>query len=243
MCNGRRRLPPVLGPPTSVLPITPSPYHPITLRCGTVALKDATVWENRARVNPYLATAIAMCAIVLLSLAATAYLAVVFNRRAKRDMQERLEPLAAAIDGSVDVEEARVEGRYHGQIAIGRVANAPGGFGRLFHVELVDSAGGAAWEWSSLPQKNVPEPVRTFEGDPALRERLGIDFGEAARAVPEDRAQRFGFLYDPAAGMVRLTREMRTRLDIPDAEAFTRQLEALRRLGEANRRAQAAGDG
>jgi hypothetical protein len=194
-------------------------------------------------VNPYLATAIAMCVIVLLSLAATAYLAVVFNRRAKSDLQERLEPLAAAIGGQTDVEEARVEGRYQGQIAIGRVANAPGGFGRLFHVELVDSAGGRPWEWSSLPEKKRPEPVRTFEGDPSLQERLGVDFDEAAEAVPDDRRQRFGFRYDPAAGMVRLTREMRTRLDIPDADTFTRQLETLRRLGEANRRAQAGGDG
>lgn len=190
--------------------------------------------------NPYLATAIAMCVIVLLSLAGTAYLAAMFNRRAKSDLRARLEPLAAAVDGVVDVDEARVEGRYQGQIAIGRVANAPGGFGRLFHVELVDSAGGEGWEWSSLPEKKRPDPVRGFEGDPALRERLlaDIDFAEAALVVPDDRAQRFGFLYDPAAGMVRLTREMRTRLDIPDAETFTRQLETLRRIGEANRRAQ-----
>jgi hypothetical protein len=193
-------------------------------------------------VNPYLATAIAMCVIVLLSLAATAYLAVVFNRRAKSDLQERLEPLAAAIDGTADVEEARVEGRYQGQIAIGRVANAPGGFGRLFHVELVDSAGGEAWEWSSLPEKKRPEPTRAFAGDPSLQERLGVEFNEAATVVPDDRRQRFGFLYDPAAGMVRLTREMRTRLDIPDAETFTRQLETLRRIGEANRRAQVVQD-
>ncbi len=201
-----------------------------------------SVLEGTARVNPYLATAIAMCVIVLLSLAGTAYLAAMFNRRAKADLQARLEPLAAAIDGAADVEEARVEGRYQGQIAIGRVANAPGGFGRLFHVELVDSVGGEGWEWSSLPQKKLPEPVRAFEGDPALQERLAIDFPAEALVVPEDRAQRFGFLYDPAAGMVRLTREMRTRLDIPDAETFTRQLETLRRLGEANRRAQGAAD-
>ena len=115
--------------------------------------------------NPYLATAIAMCAIVLLSLAGTAYLAAVFNRRAKSDLQTRLEPLAAVIDGAADVEEARVEGRFRGQIAIGRVANAPGGFGRLFHVELVDSAGGLPWEWSSLPDKKGPGLTRTFEGD------------------------------------------------------------------------------
>lgn len=193
-------------------------------------------------VNPYLATAIAMCVIVLLSLAGTAYLAAVFNRRAKSDLRERLEPLAAAIDGAADVEEARVEGRYRGQIAIARVANAPGGFGRLFHVELVDAAGGEGWEWSSLPDKKLPEPVRSFEGDPALYERLEIDFAAEAAVVPDDHGQRFGFLYDPAAGMIRLSREMRTRLDIPDAESFTRQLETLYRLGEANRRAQSGHD-
>lgn len=179
-----------------------------------------------------------MCAIVLISLAGTAYLAMVFNRKAKADLQERLAPLAQVIDGAVDVEDAKVEGRYRGQIAIGRVANAPGGFGRLFHLELVDAAGGERWEWSSLPDKKLPEPVRAFEGDPALRDRLGIDFEREALIVPDDPRQRFGFLYDPEAGMVRLTREMRTRLDIPDAETFTRQLETLHRLGAANRRAQ-----
>jgi hypothetical protein len=190
-------------------------------------------------VNPYLATAIAMCVIVLISLAGTAYLAAMFNRRAKADLQARLEPLAAAIEGTADVEEARLEGRYNGQIAIGRVSNAPGGFGRLFHVELVDSAGGQKWEWSSLPQKKPPALIRTFEGDPDLEKRLGIDFPAEAKVVPNDEQERFGFIYDPEAGMMRLTREMRTRLDIPDAETFLRQLATLQKLGEANRRAQA----
>ncbi|MDQ2653054.1 MAG: hypothetical protein M3Z20_08410 [Chloroflexota bacterium] len=189
--------------------------------------------------NPYLATALAMCAIVLISLAGTAYLAAVFNRRAKADMQARLDPLAAATEGTADVEEARVDGRYNGQIAVGRVSNAPGGFGRLFHVELVDSAGGEKWEWSSLPQKKPPALIRTFEGDPALEQRLEIDFPEVAKVVPNDEQERFGFIYDPDAGMMRLTREMRTRLDIPDAETFLRQLAVLQNLGEANRRAQA----
>jgi hypothetical protein len=204
--------------------------------------RDAIAQEGQPSVNPYLATTIAMCVIALLSLAGTAYLAAVFNRRAKADLQTRLEPLAAAIDGVADVEEARVEGRFQGQIAIGRVANAPGGFGRLFHVELVDSAGGVPWEWSSLPDKKGSGLTRTFEGNPAVKERLlsWIDFEEAATVVPDDRAQRFGFLYDPAAGMIRLTREMRTRLDIPDAEMFIGQLEALQRMGEANRHAQGA---
>jgi hypothetical protein len=208
---------------------------------------DAPGQEDGPSVNPYLATAIAMCVIVLLSLAGTAYLAAVFNRRAKSDLLARLEPLAAAIDGAADVEEARVEGRFNGQIAIGRVANAPGGFGRLFHVELVDSAGGVPWEWSSLPDKKGPGLTRTFEGDPAVHQRLlalgDIDFEEAATVVADDRAQRFGFLYDSAAGMIRLTREMRTRLDIPDAGTFIRQLEMLQRLGEANRRAQSTDRG
>src|SRR4051812_45865421 len=101
-----------------------------------------------------------MCVIVLLSLAATAYLAVYFNRRAKDDLAQRLQPLAEAIDGQVNLDDARVDGRFHGQIAIGRLANAPGGFGRLFNVELVDSAGGQSWEWSSLPDKKLPVPVR-----------------------------------------------------------------------------------
>jgi hypothetical protein len=199
--------------------------------------------EDELSVDPYLATAIAMCVIVVLSLAGTAYLAAVLNRRAKSDLQDRLEPLAAAIDGAVDLEEASVEGRFRGQIAIGRVANAPGGFGRLFHVELVDSAGGVPWEWSSLPDKKGPGLTRAFEGDPEVTGRLvaDLDFEEAATVVPDDRAQRFGFQYDPAAGMIRLTREMRSRLDIPDAETFTRQLETLYRIGEANRHAQSPG--
>ena len=179
-----------------------------------------------------------MCIIVLLSLAATAYLAIYFNRRAKEDLEQRLRPLAEVTDGQVNLDEARVDGRYHGQIAIARLANAPGGFGRLFHVELVDSAGGQEWEWSSLPDKKRQGPVRSFTGGATLRDRLGIDFDHSATVVQDDQHQRFGFAYDPAAGMVRLTREMRTRLDIPDVETFTHQLESLERMGEANRRAQ-----
>ena len=190
--------------------------------------------------DPYLAAALAMCVIVLLSLAGTAYLAAMFNRRAKADLAARLRPLAEAIGGEADVDEATVTGRHAGQLAFGRVANAPGGFGRLFHVEVVDAAGGSPWEWSSLPAKGAPTPERRFEGDPVLERRLGVDWEELAAVVPDANRQRFGFLYDPAAGMVRLTRAMRTRLDIPDAETFVRQLDALVRLGDANRRAQGA---
>ncbi len=190
--------------------------------------------------NPYLQFGLAMCLVVGLSLAGTAWLAAHFNKKAKADMTERLEPLAAAIGGEADVEEATVKGRWGDALAFGRVANAPGGFGRLFHAELVDAAGGEKWEWSNLPEKGQPEPKRFFDGDPDLERRLGLDWEALATVVPEAKRQRWGWVYDPDAGMVRLTREMRTRIDIPNAEEFSAQLRTLAEIGLANRRAQGA---
>lgn len=190
--------------------------------------------------NPYVQFALAMCLVVGLSLAGTAYLAATFNRKAKADLRARLEPLAAAIGGEVDLDEATVRGRHGDALVFGRVANAQGGFGRLFHVELVDAAGGERWEWSNLPEKGRSEPTRVFEGDPALGERLGLDFAALAEVVPEAKAQRWGFAYDPEAGMVRLSRAMRTRADIPEAARFVAQLDAVAEIGAANRRAQGA---
>jgi hypothetical protein len=192
--------------------------------------------------DPYLAFGLAMCVIVLISLAGTAYLAAMFNRRAKADLRDKLVPLAEVIDGDADLEEATVSGRYRGQLAYARMVSAQGGMGRLFNVEIVDAAGGTRWEWSSLPEKNQPAPARTFEGDPALEQRLGVDWAELASVVPDDSKQRFGFLYDPGAGMVRLSRAMSGRNDIPDPATFTRQLDALIALGNANRAAQASTD-
>jgi hypothetical protein len=57
--------------------------------------------------------------------------------------------------------------------------------------------------------------------------------------VPNDKKQRFGFIYDPEAGMVRLSRSMDGRNDIPDPDTFTHQLDTLIELGVANRAAQA----
>ena len=197
-------------------------------------------------VNPYLATALAMCVIVALSLAATAYLAVVFNRRARADLAAALAPLADAVGGRLDLDEATVSGRWAGHLVFGRVANAPGGIGRLFHAEVIDAAGGTAWEWSSLPAKDANQPpIRAFESaDPILAHRLGVDWpAAAAAAIPDPARERFGFLHDPQAGHVRLTRAMRTRRDIPDAATFVRQLDVLAAVARANRRAQGAPPG
>ena len=192
--------------------------------------------------NPYLATAIAMCVIVALSLAATAYLAMAFNRRAKADLATALEPLARAIDGEMNLDDAVVKGRHAGHIAYGRVATAKGGIGRLFHVEIVDAAGVQGWEWSSLPPKGGGEPERVFEGGADLEQRLGVDWLDLSATVPNADRERYGFAYDPAPGTLRLTRAMRSRRDTPDAETFLAQLDALVRLGRANRRAQGAPD-
>jgi hypothetical protein len=84
--------------------------------------------------SPYVTFALAMCAIVFLALAGTAYMAVYFNRRAKADLQAALAPLADVIAGEIDLDEASVTGRYRGQIAQGLVATLPGGMGRVPHL-------------------------------------------------------------------------------------------------------------
>jgi hypothetical protein len=191
-------------------------------------------------VNPYVAATLAMCVIVALSLAGTAYLAVVFNRKAKADLEAALTPLAEAIDGELDLDGAIVKGRREGGLVFGRVATGPGGMGRLFHVDRIDAAGGVRWEWSSLPAKQPgAAPTRAFESaDPSLERRLGIEWETLAGVVPNAASERFGFMYEPGPGHVRLTRAMRSRRDIPDAATFLRQLDALAEIGNANRRVQ-----
>ena len=93
--------------------------------------------------NPYLATGLAMCAIGLISIVLTAYLAAHMNRKAKADLSARLQPLADKIDGELQAEEVTVTGHWNGHIAEGRMANALDGPGRVFFTRVVDSAGGA----------------------------------------------------------------------------------------------------
>lgn len=190
--------------------------------------------------NPYVATAIAMCVIVILSLAGTAYLAMMFNRRAKEDLERALTPLAEAIDGEIDLDDARVSGRFDGDLVFGQMATGQGGIGRVFHVDRIDAAGGTAWEWSSLPSKDKSHPpTHRFESaDLTLENRLVLDWPTLAAVVANADRERFGFIYDPGPGHVRLIRSMHSRHDIPTTDAFIDQLVALGTVAKANRRAQ-----
>lgn len=194
--------------------------------------------------NPYVSFSIAMCLVVLLSLGATAYLVVMFNRRGKVDLGEALAPLAELIEGEVDLEEARVEGRYAGHLAEGRVARAAEGPGRVFQTSIVDAAGGTAWERTSTPAKLGAEPphVSFSSVDPNLQVSLPVDWDRVMEPILQPRVDRYHVDYDPASGRLRFQRPMRTRRDIPNPEAFRRQLDLLVALGPMNRRAQGAPD-
>lgn len=190
--------------------------------------------------NPYLQTGLAMCVIVFLALAATAYLAVFFNRRAKADLQSALEPLADLVHGTVDLENATVTGTYEGQIVAARMANAEGGVGRVFQTELVDPAGGIAWVYtSSPPREKDNEPRIEFDSDrPEIRESLPLLDTAPPKKVVDATRERFRLSYDPDAGYLRLIKGMKTRRDIPDVEHLEAQLAFLERLGDENREVQ-----
>jgi len=189
--------------------------------------------------NPYLSFSIAMCAVVIIALAGTAYLSVYFNRRAKSDMEASLQPLAQVIAGDIDVEEGHVSGRYDGQLADGRVATMPGGMSRIFLISIVESAGGRPWVWTLTRSKEPGGPdVARFE-----EEISGVtDTIEPILLPLQDDPDLKGIWcrveYDPASGTLKMTRPMRVRRDIPAADAFRRHLGVLVAAAAANRAAQ-----
>lgn len=206
-------------------------------------LHDADRGTNTAsgrNMNPYVQTALVMCGIVFLALAATSYLAVMFNRRAKEDLEAALRPLAERISGDLDLEKATVTGRDGTTLVAARMTNASEGLGRVFQTEIVDAAGGCRWEYtSSPPRRDGGVPVLEFASERAdIRELLPSLKDEAVRSVADPLREQFRLEYDPEAGVVRLTRAMRTRRDIPDTVAFDRQLAYLIQLGDENRAAQ-----
>ena len=189
--------------------------------------------------NPYLSFSIAMCAVVIIALAGTAYLSVYFNRRAKKDMELALKPLAEVVDGEIDIDEGFVSGRYAGQLAEGRVATMPGGMSRIFLISIVESAGGQPWGWELTRSKEPGGPDATrFEPEvPAVTSRI-----EPLLVPVKDDPDLHGIWcridYDPASGLLKMTRPMRVRRDIPSADAFRRHLNVLVAAAAENREAQ-----
>lgn len=182
--------------------------------------------------NPYVAVTLVMCGVIFVALAATAYMAVYFTRKAKADLQQALTPLATVLDGTANVEEAQVEGRYAGKLAFGRMAHAEGGPVRVFQVELIDAAGGEKWLYVAYPAKGTTEfrPDGSLMYD-ALEELHRGDLA-AALAVGSDW---FQLDYSPEGGYVRLSMPMSTRKDIPSGDDFRRQLAVLDKLSDENR--------
>ena len=181
-----------------------------------------------------------MCLVVVLSIAATAYLAVFFNRRAKADLQAALAPLAEVVNGEVDLEVAEVSGKFAGQHVKARMANASEGPGRVWQTEVIDAAGGVGWVYtSSLPKSTGSQPRIEFESEEQrLRHRIDSLKADQAIGVADPTHERFRLEYNPESGFVRFIVPMQNRRDIPDAERFTKQLDYMVRLGNENRTVQ-----
>jgi hypothetical protein len=154
-------------------------------------------------------------------------------------MEASLAPLAAIINGTVDVEEGLVTGRYDDQIAEGKVSTMPGGMARIFLVSVVESAGGKPWEWT-LTRSKEPGGVdesRFREEIPGVTDRIE-PLLIPLKNDPDLEGIWFRIEYDPQSGILKLTRPMRVRRDIPGPEAFQRYLDALIATAAENRAAQ-----
>ena len=182
--------------------------------------------------NPYLAVTLVMCGVVFLALAATAYMAVYFTRKAKADLQQALTPLATVLAGEADVEEAQIEGRYAGKLAFGRMAHAEGGPVRVFQTELIDAAGGEKWLYVAYPVRGTTE-FRP-QGSPMFQELEALRRADLAVALAVT-SDWFQLDYSPEGGYVRLTTPMSSRKDIPTEDVFRRQLVLLDKLSDENR--------
>jgi hypothetical protein len=82
--------------------------------------------------NPYVSATLAMCGIVLISLLATVYMGMFFNKRAKANLQYAVELLAKVFDGELNLEDDFVTGKCRGHIAEARMATVIIGAGRVF---------------------------------------------------------------------------------------------------------------
>jgi hypothetical protein len=197
-------------------------------------------------VDAYLLTGLAMCLVLLLSLGGTAYLAVYFNRRAKADLADAYQPLADRVAGTFDLETAEITGTHLGYPIFARMANASEGPGRVFQTDVLDSAGGSGWRYTSNPpSKRIPGRTTEFSGSDEIRRTIEPVIDTAVKEFLNPEEERFRVEYLPEQGFIRLVRAMRSRRDIPAVGMLDSQLDMLtdiaarnRSLIEANREAE-----
>lgn len=196
--------------------------------------------------NPYVATGLAMCLVILIALVGTAYLAVYFTRRAKADVERMLTPLAELVNGKADVDEASVTGRWKDAMVIGRMANAAAGTVTLWQSDLIDAAGGEAWNFVySRPNPKKKDPAEEIE---IVTESEALRFwleGWTVSDIDEIRPQETDWVqveYSPEGGYVRVARPIKGRNQIPSSQEFSKDLDLALRVGQENRTRQEGTD-
>jgi hypothetical protein len=175
--------------------------------------------------------------VILVALVGTSYLAVYFTRKAKADLEKLLTPLDEHVDGEFDVSEANVKGTWHGTIVMARMAGAAGGTVRVWQVDLIDSAGGDAWNYVySRPKKGQTESViDVVTGNPVIADALSRIDRSTIAVLDPDATDWVQVEYNPEAGHVRVARPMHGRNDIPGADGLERDLLFLEQVGLENR--------
>lgn len=187
--------------------------------------------------NPYLAAGLALVGMIIIATILTSYLAVYFTRKAKEDLREHLTPLAAAVQGEANVNDAVVCGARHGTHVYGRMAAEAAGTVRVWQTDIMDAAGGHPWTFVwARPRKQEISPRVTIEApDADLRAMLEGWTAESLQPLRPAAADWLQLHYDPAGGYVRLVRPMSGRNDIPTADHFLQEIDWLIAVGDQNR--------
>lgn len=193
--------------------------------------------------NPYLATGLAMCVVILIALIGTGYLAVYFTRRAKADVERLITPLAESLEEGVgDAEEAEVKGKYHGALVFGRMARAAAGTVTLWQTDLIDSAGGQGWNFvysRPNPKKTNPEAeVDIITESDVVRSWLETWTAESIASLQPLETDWVQVEYTPESGVVRVARPIKGRNQIPAPETFLSDLAFAEQIGNRNRELQ-----
>ena len=191
--------------------------------------------------NPYVATGLAMCLVILIALIGTGYLAVYFTRRAKADVERLITPLAEMIDGEANVDDAEVTGRWKDTMVIGRMANAAAGTVTMWQTDLIDSAGGQDWNFVySRPnlKKERPEEIEIVTESPELRTWLETWTVNDIAAIQPGATDWVQVEYSMEGGYIRIARPIPNRNGIPNPEAFAHDLDFAHAVGIRNRQYQ-----